>query len=262
MPYCSDCDREFPHNQALIQHHANSSSHGYCKPCGRVFTSRVACKQHWQASDAHRYTYDEKCEILFESREDRWIHKKDDSSRHPYLCIPCRLEYSLHEDLQKHFQTAAEHKYTYCQACDSHYESREQRWTHVKSSPNHPHVCIQCRLDFRGPSGASNLQEHYETKEAHKDTYCKTCKELFDSQDARLEHIKSRKDMHPYTCFPCGREFKGSQAVEKLRHHLETEEAHKHTYCRICKRDFLSASNLREVSKTITIIHFFLLTKY
>ena len=259
MPYCSQCDREFPHDQALSQHHANSSSHAYCKPCGRVFASWAARKQHWEASDVHRYTYDDKCEILFDSGECKWIHKKDDRSQHPYLCIPCRLEYSNPEALQKHFQSATEHQYTYCRLCDSHYESREQRWTHVKSSPNHPHVCIQCRLDFRGSSGASALLEHYETKEAHKETYCKTCRVLFDSPDARLEHIKNRKDLHPYICIPCRKEWRGSLAAHSLRHHLETEEAHTYTYCRMCQHDFPSANNLREVGKTITMIQCLLL---
>ena len=305
MAYCSDCEREFPHDAALDQHYANSKSHSYCKPCERLFKSWAARRQHWETSVAHRYNYCSECEELFEDGDARWEHKKDDRNHHPHLCIPCRLECSEAVELHEHFKNAEEHRYTYCVPCQQHFSSREDRWEHVKTSSNHPHICYQCRLDFRGPIGATNLQDHFSTVESHRETYCETCgvnfdtredrfqhmgsssnhpylclqcrlefkgptgrsdmqthfrtamihqgtycepcEINFDSQEARWEHVRNRKDLHPYSCIPCRLEWSGDFGALGLKGHIQTAAVHADIYCQICQNIFSSPNNLREV---------------
>jgi hypothetical protein len=46
MSYCNPCERNFPHDRALVQHYTHSNNHHYCWECDRHFQSESNLHSH------------------------------------------------------------------------------------------------------------------------------------------------------------------------------------------------------------------------
>ena len=122
LPYCDTCDETFSDEPAIIWHLKNSNQHCYCTSCCRDFPSYAARQHHWTTDPHHEFTYCDRCNRHFNSREKMLEHKRLTPSQH-YMCWPCDLDFSTSQRLRHHFIEDAVHQSTYCMKCGKNFSN-------------------------------------------------------------------------------------------------------------------------------------------
>ena len=161
--------------------------------------------------------YDARCNILFESTGSKVTHLIVSPEHN--VCQPCNLGYTTLDQLQNHWGTTEVHSYTYDTFCQINFANPQLLLSHKKVTPDEHHICLPCALDYRTNE---ELKSHMRTAEAHKDSFCSTCKLDFGSMSnlklvgvavktrfrSTLTHVQ-HLPIHqpkPLTCYSCGDE--------------------------------------------------------
>ncbi|MCJ1466586.1 hypothetical protein MMC07_005206 [Pseudocyphellaria aurata] len=113
----------------------------------------------------------------------------------------------------------------YCKRCDRAFETTEAYRTHLKTSKLH-HVCQYCDHDCHSVRA---LRLHWQT--SHGAVYCEYCFRHFSSPEQKRKHSDAKH------CF-CERCHEWFLSDGLRRSHWASSDAHKSTYCRLCKVDF------------------------
>ncbi|MCJ1467264.1 hypothetical protein MMC07_005888 [Pseudocyphellaria aurata] len=113
----------------------------------------------------------------------------------------------------------------YCERCDRTFETTEAYHTHLKTSKLH-HVCQYCKYDWHSQHA---LRMHLRT--GHGSVYCGYCNQHFSSPEEKQKHMESK---HAF-CERCNTSFE-SEGLRRF--HFAASEAHRSTYCKLCKVDF------------------------
>ncbi len=189
-------------NDSYLQTQAIKPRSMYCKPCNQEFT-REGYTHHILTSSSHILT----------------------------CCRPCNRNFASEADRLMHWWTADVHKYTFDCFCNTNFDDVEAFVRHQKQNPKRHHICKFCDIDF-GPY--EDLRIHWETADAHKDTYDRVCRINFDSVESYKRHQRDKPTKH-FICLPCN---SNHHSLERLRDHWNTTPEHKWTYDAVCKINF------------------------
>ena len=162
--------------------------------CNTVFRSHEALESHWTHSISHAWcsrfvmaSVDNistvlltpgRCSRHFNSWKSLEQHTRYSSKHFP--CHYCDKSYDFdnYDELLWHWGMSPEHESTYCSWCNLHFSSREARTQHKRDTPDKHHPCWRCNRDFKIKE---DLEEHWQTSEAHQATYCHVCHEDFNT---------------------------------------------------------------------------------
>ncbi|ETW80917.1 hypothetical protein HETIRDRAFT_320509 [Heterobasidion irregulare TC 32-1] len=153
MVLCTQCYRDFAHEQALHAHCRDKADHPYCTACERLFVHDRALEQHLQSSAAHQDSSD---------------------------------EYEEESEVETDSESESEERY--CHGCTRWFVSRESLYQHLASSSRH-NWCFVCSRDF----GSEAALDQHSSSRVHKDRNfrCPLCGSMFKFPSSIAHHVES-----------------------------------------------------------------------
>lgn len=119
----------------------------------------------------------------------------------------------------------------WCQKCTKSFETIEAYRFHLKRAKVH-HLCQFCD-NFKDYRSLKNLQLHWQ--KSHSSIHCEFCSKTFSSPKDKQTHFDSQH----VVCERCTIWF---ESKGRRRYHWASSDAHKDTYCKLCKLDFADSS--------------------
>ncbi|KAM3968916.1 uncharacterized protein ACR2FA_002119 [Aphomia sociella] len=156
------------------------------------------------------------------------VEKKQRRKREPMTykkCSQCPIRYRFIAKLKDHMK--AEHNITLyvCKICQALMEDEEEFALHLKTHTN-VHQCEICNIVFKKRDTIiSHLKWHDETKNLSQidgANVCKICGVILKDEHDLKEHC-DRKHNKKYTCYYCGRMYKGETG---LNMHIKKHETY------------------------------------
>lgn len=222
---CTVCNLQFQSVSALRNHLINSSVHFYCKSCNRDFVSKTALNSHLTHSSLHRSDANQQ---HGDDVADRLRGRSSDKSSVQFSAGPILHCYLCGKS--GHIARLCPNKNTVATP-QSRLSGREET---VSSN------CTTCNMQFRD---RESLIRHLETNPSHRELYDPFCDIFFETVIQKTLHTRATPQKH-HLCYRCDHDY---STAERLHDHYAMSEKHVHTYCDICKQDFGSAEELKQV---------------
>ncbi|KAL8829301.1 MAG: hypothetical protein Q9191_002090 [Dirinaria sp. TL-2023a] len=209
--YCNTCREDFGTAWELKQHNRARHPQFKCSQCSDIYNDEAALKAHWRSA-IHEATYDDICEILFESATAKWSHQKDTPDKH-HVCERCRLVFGIRDELIAHFTQHIAHIHTYCHACQQDFSSLTDLQAHTQAK--HPVIkCVLCQITF---ANSDQLKEHMATSQAHM----KDHRPLSNDSKGVGQQTRTLNE-YPVSCFACA--CQDFEKMSAMLQHIEGEK--------------------------------------
>ncbi|KPJ17566.1 Myoneurin [Papilio machaon] len=180
-------------------------------------------------------------------------------------CSQCPVRYKFVSKLKEHMKSEHDIDLFVCSICKQVIEDEDEFKKHLESHTD-VHKCTECNMVFKTKERIIAHQKWHDkiedmkgTEEAH---VCEVCGLVLLDEDQLIEH-NEKKHMKKYTCYYCGRMYKGENSFE---FHIKKHEMHmmgdakkrtnstnikedknvskKKFSCATCQRDFVDDRSL------------------
>ncbi|XP_045507792.1 zinc finger protein 672-like [Colias croceus] len=173
-------------------------------------------------------------------------------------CSQCPVKYRLLGKLKEHMKTQHNIDLHICKVCKAFIEDEQEYRKHLRTHGD-IHVCAKCNMVFKKRKAIINhLKWHDDVNnltKSDKAHICEICGLVLEDSEHLQEHY-DQKHVKKYTCYYCGRMYKGEISFEM---HIKKHEMHmnkneiqekpkkaskrKHT-CTQCNKDFVDERSL------------------
>ncbi|XP_052739372.1 zinc finger protein 585A [Bicyclus anynana] len=182
------------------------------------------------------------CTSTFENNDKLQSHLSE--HRQSQTCQVCNEKFIDWQEIISHRMDHLPLGKVQCHLCPQNYKSALRMELHLRlnHSSGEDRRTLRCRICNRTFGTSMKLRVHYLNihNTGNKKFYCDYCNKMFLRKHGLKIHIASHLDAKPYVCNLCNKAFKFSQklAIHKIEHIPER------VYCKLCKRPFVSQSEL------------------
>lgn len=262
LPYCAECQRQFVHQAALVQHRSTKHTPDFsCQQCDLKFYDEQSLDGHLHVVHSPEHNCDEYPQQFVE-RTALEQHRSSVHALKPH-CEKCILDFDDKLSFDKHRAHECPLRYL-CNLCEGHFGSfdlREQHRSLVHAPPLKPR-CRRCSLDFPDKGSLDHhlrsihpfihraLEQHrsrsQQTLGQHQESFmhitqffCAECNKCFLDENSRDEH--SSVHVRPPHCEKCKKYSPDQYALDQ---HLVSPAHSTIFYCNECHRGFPSYESL------------------
>lgn len=247
---CDVCDEGFSEKRLLEAHISihDGSNPFHCDVCDKYFLKRTPFENHMALHDDYKPYKCSTCDKRFVARGDfnRHVKSHDDDL---YCCNTCQEVYTLHEDLEMHYQMSESCLEVICTECNVEFPCVSDLRNHlqsyaVSSSPEDPSAAVYiCNFCQRGYHVHSSFLEHRPTHVSEKTKKCSHCDSTFNTRERLTTHVKLVHGVSTtYPCVQCGKVF--NESVH-LKRHTKTVHSKETIYrCLPCEKIFYMRTDL------------------
>ncbi|XP_032524556.2 zinc finger protein 354C-like isoform X1 [Danaus plexippus] len=196
--------------------------------------------------------------IDFDNEPERKMMKKRKRKREPMeykICSRCPVRYRFVRKLKEHMKEEHGVDLFVCKICQAIIEDEQEYNNHLQTHTG-IHTCAICNMVFKK---RNTIIKHFKWHEEMKTKsqsdglhICEYCGLMLVSEDDLKDH-KEKKHVKKYTCYYCGKMYKGELSFEThIKKHeanndsnrnavkvkQETKKKRKYT-CPTCNRDFV-----------------------
>ncbi|CAK1549383.1 unnamed protein product [Leptosia nina] len=151
----------------------------------------------------------------------RWKRKPMTS----IVCMQCPVKYRFLGKLKEHMRMEHGVDIHICKVCKACIVDEQEFQNHLRTHTN-KHICEICTMVFKSRDGIINhLKWHDDIKNlinSGQGNICETCGLVFEDEISLAEHNDS-SHVKKYTCFYCGKMYKGELGFES---HIKKHELH------------------------------------
>ncbi|CAG5059884.1 unnamed protein product [Parnassius apollo] len=165
-------------------------------------------------------------EVLKSSLPNNKIKRKRRRNPMSYImCSKCPVRYRFVAKLKEHMKAEHDIDLFICVVCKAIIEGENEFNKHLKTHSN-IHMCAKCNVVFKKrDSIIAHLKWHEEMenlKQAEGAHVCEVCGQVLRDEEHLKEH-NDKKHVKKYTCYYCGRMYKGEISFET---HIKKHEMH------------------------------------
>ncbi|XP_006867461.1 PREDICTED: zinc finger protein 793-like [Chrysochloris asiatica] len=186
---CSQCEKVFSHNPALIHKPATNSL---------VYKRKRALpteKPHVCSECGKAFCY--KSEFI--------RHQRSHTGEKPYGCSDCGKAFSHKSTLIKHQRIHTGVRPFECSFCEKAFTQKSHRTEHQRThTGERPFVCSECGKSF---GEKSYLNVHRKMHTGEKPYRCRECGKSFSQKSCLNKHWRTHTGEKPYGCSECGKAF-------------------------------------------------------
>lgn len=246
--FCRVCVVEFSnHNELEI--HLNSHRPFKCKTCYAVFFSKKDLFQHKQANKLCNYRIEcDQCKKKFYEERCLKIHMKryHSDSTESYSCVVCGKTFNTLEMFNYHLKRIHQaYEHLECQICSILMVGPDRlkqhvKTTHLEAAEGGIHVCTICK---KMCSTKSLLRNHMEI---HDNTVrlCEICGKSVEGKQPMRRHMAKEHSKTGFFCKTCKQQFNTLSELRKhVKHHKKPVD--ESVFCEICGKKLKNPNTLK-----------------
>ena len=245
---CSECKKEFPSDQALVEHtnttHANDMKY-FCDVCFELFAVQSIADQHMLAHESEKSFVCPVCDRHFERI----------ASYRTHLNLHSINKQNNVDEVELH-SVKKLHTCSHCsKPCNSLSKLKQHMIIH---SEKRSYVCVECNLSFKhDPSLKKHMKTHQlKARELIRDaseralnggkTSCAQCLEEFSSIDQLSMHQMANVECQQiYSCLECDEKFAFKTAFDSHMRTGHDDQEQTKLCCDQCPKQFLNFTKLK-----------------
>ena len=232
---CPECDQTFGTKNKIIHHikmmHLKLTF--ACEKCGKPFDGKLGLMQHMMKvhdKEGKRVQCDV-CQMWISDKACLKDHARTHTGEKPYTCTFCDKTFTSAAAMTAHRKKRHPDSWAA--------EKKRRQWLVDNRGKDSTEYRVQCHLCNESRTTIEEVRAHW--SEAHPGMTDQTGE--YNDEYKKYMSIKRGGD-EPFSCDPCGMEFKTMHGLKIHAHHIHSENFPSQFKCTLCKKGFSNAKSL------------------